>query len=227
MTEAPQQGQGTPAPEGGGTPDGTQVTPQDSGTERTFTQADLKKIAANEKREGKQSAISEILEKAGAESIDDVLSAYSEFQVIQEAATSEAEKLGTELEKTKNQLKTEREARATSDKTHALRDSLRDAGINPERLKGAMRLADLSALEVDKEGNVSGLDEVVESVREEAPEFFGSFATERQRINAPQINGTGVKRPGQGAGDPKEQAGQSFIDWLTAPMERENQGIFP
>ena len=192
MTEAAQQGQGIPAPEG------TQMQgegQQQGQAERTFTQADLKKIAANEKREGKQSAIKELLEQTGAESLDDVLSAWTEYQGIQEAVTSETDRLSTDLEKAKGQLKAEREARATDKKTYALEGALRDTGINPERLRSAMRLADLSAIDVDKEGNVSGIESVVEAVQEEAPEWFGASAEGRSRVNAPQTAGTTVDRP--------------------------------
>ena len=78
-----------------------------------------------------------------------------------------------------------------------------------------MRLADASALEVDADGNVSGLDEVVEAVRDEAPEFFG--ATERPRVNAPQANGTGVSTPASNT-DPQ----QSYADWLLGVLQQSN-----
>lgn len=203
MSEAQAQGQATPEAGAG---------EQQASEERTFTQADLKKIAANEKREGKNSAISELLERTGAESIDDVLSAYEEYQGIQEAVTTEADRANERAERLEKRAKSAEERYTNTLREFALRDSLRDAGINPERLKGAMRLADTSALEVDKDGNVSGLDEVVEAVREEAPEFFGS--QERQRISAPQTNGTGVPRPAPHAEDVNGVYGRNLLNLL-------------
>jgi hypothetical protein len=202
MTEA----QGQPTPDAAPSQEGQQ--------ERAFTQADIKKIAANEKREGKQSAISELLEKTGAESIDDVLTAYTEHQSRREADESAAEKAEKAKTKAEERASAAEERYTTTLREFALRDSLRDAGINPERLKGAMRLADTSSLEVDAEGNVTGLDEVVEAVREEAPEFFG--ATERPRVNAPQTNGTGVQTPASNT-DPQ----QSYADWLLGVLQQQ------
>ena len=208
MSEAQAQGQATPETQQ--TQGEAQATP-----ERSFTQADIKKIAANEKREGKQSAINDLLERTGAESIDDVLTAFTEYQGIQEARSTEADRANAKAEKLEARAKAAEERYTSTLRDFALRDSLRDAGINPERIKGAMRLADASALEVDADGNVSGLDEVVEAVRDEAPEFFG--ATERPRVNAPQTNGTGVSTPASNT-DPQ----QSYADWLLGVLQQSN-----
>jgi hypothetical protein len=204
MSEAQAQGQ-APAESAD-----TQVEAQPQpDTERTFSQADLKKIAANEKREGKTSAINELLEKTGAESVDEILSAYSEYSEIQEAVTTEADRANARAEKLEAKAKAAEERYTNTLREFALRDSLRDAGINPERLRGAMRLADLSALEVDGEGNVSGLEDVVEAVKEDSPEWFGS--TERPRINAPQTNG--ITTPSSSNAQTPEEA---HAQWLVS-----------
>ena len=71
MTEAA-QAQGQAAPES------ADIQPEQGqqAEERSYSQADLNKIAANEKREGKQSGATEreqqILEELGAESLDDL-----------------------------------------------------------------------------------------------------------------------------------------------------------
>jgi hypothetical protein len=123
MTEA----QGQPTPE-------AQATQAEQTGERAFTQADIKKIAANEKREGKQSAISELLEKTGAESIDDVLSAYTEHQSRREAEETAADKAEKAKTKAEERASAAEERYTNTLREFALRDSLRDAGINPERL---------------------------------------------------------------------------------------------
>ena len=69
----------------------------------------------------------------------------------------------------------------------------------------------MSSLEVDSEGNVSGLEEVVEAVRSESPEWFGDSSA-RPRVNAPQTNGTGVQKPGVNGTDPQVVHGQ----WLAS-----------
>lgn len=213
MSEAPQQGQGQPTPDDGGQP--SDAAP------RTFTQADLNKIAANEKRDGtkagKQAAISELLEKTGAESIDDVLSAYTEYRGIQEAVTTEADRANKRAENLEKRAKTAEERYTTTLREYALRDALRDSGINSARLPLALRVADLESLSVDDEGAVSGIEGVVEAIKEASPEWFASDASQApQRQNAPQTQGTGVQRPGSNGADVDQQHA-SFLASLINP----------
>jgi hypothetical protein len=182
-------------------------------SEQAFSQKDVNKIAGERAKEAEKRAIGKLLEQTGAESIDDVLTAYTEHQSRREAEEGAADKAEKARAKAEERASAAEERFTNTLREFALRDSLRDAGINPERLKGAMRLADTSALEVDSEGNVSGLDEVVEAVREEAPEFFGT--SERPRVNAPQTNGTGVQTPSSNT-DPQ----QSYANWLLGVMQQ-------
>jgi hypothetical protein len=179
------EGQAPATPESAPTHVEAQPEPSEA---RQFSQADLKKIAANEKREGKQSAINELLEKTGAESIDDVLAAYSEYSAIADAVESEADRANTKAEKAEAKAKQYQERYTNTLKTYALRDALRDAGINPERIGAALRIADTAVLGVDAEGNVSGVAEVIEAVSDEAPEFF-TARTQQQRVSAPLPDG--------------------------------------
>lgn len=90
MTE---QAQETAAPETEATEETTESKETETQEEqRTFTQDDLKKIAAKEKREGKKSRDSELLEKSGAKSVEELLEAYANLQVVEEELKSEAEK---------------------------------------------------------------------------------------------------------------------------------------
>lgn len=191
--------------------------------EKTFTQADLKKIAANEKREGKKAAEAAFLERAnqyGVESTDDVFSILESYHMTEQEMETAADK----AEKAK--AKAEAKAQAAEDRytntlrEYALRDALRDSGINPERLRGAMRLADMSTLDVDREGNVGGLDEVVAAVKEEAPEFFGDGS--RPRVSAPDA---GSNQRSSGTGNVQEDMGRSLLGWLTEPTP--DRGTFP
>lgn len=96
MTE---QAQGQAAAETQGTQaQGAQETAetQDQATEeRTFTQADLNKIAANEKRDGRNSVLSEL----GFEDFDELKSTVEAYRGIEEASSTEADKLQKQLDK--------------------------------------------------------------------------------------------------------------------------------
>ena len=116
MTE---QAQGQPTTED----NGTQGQGQEQ--ERTFTQADLNKIAANEKREGRTARESELLQQTGAESIDDILSAYTEYQGIQEAVETEADRANTRAERLDKRIKEELQPKAEkADRYEAALNSL-------------------------------------------------------------------------------------------------------
>ena len=204
MTEAAPQQQ-APAQEG------QQAT--EAQAEQAFSQKDVNKIAGERAKEAEQRAIGRLLQDTGYESADDLKAAALEQAQRRESEETAADKAEKAKAKAEERATAAEERYTNTLREFALRESLRDAGINPERLKGAMRLAETSALEVDKEGNVSGLDEVVEAVREEAPEFFGP--QEKPRVNAPQTNGTGVSTPANQT-DPQ----QSYANWLAGILEQ-------
>jgi hypothetical protein len=189
MTEAPAEA-GQPTPEAA-----PETTPQASeAQERAFTQKDVNKLAGNARKEARTAFLIEL----GVEKPDDLKAIVEAHRTMEEEMSTEADKARKTAEKAEAGRQAAEERYTNTLREFALRDALRDSGINPDRLKGAMRLADMSSLEVDKEGNVSGLDEVVEAVKEDSPEWFGSF-TERQKVNAPQTVGTGVEKPGDNA----------------------------
>jgi len=158
----------------------TEPTPAPEPT--AVDQAEVQRIAAREKREGKSAREREILETTGAESIDEVLAAYTEYQEIQQAVTSEAEAANTAKAKAEADRDSWKSMFFDEKRSNALREGLRDASINTERIGSALKLADLSEIEVDtKTGAVSGVEDVVSAIRDESPEWFG----ETQKQAAP------------------------------------------
>jgi hypothetical protein len=152
-----------------------------------FDQESVKKIAANEKREGKRARESELLQATGYESIDDLMTAATEYRALQEATASEADKANERAEKYEARFK-EANARYTQTlKEFSLRDALRDADINPERMKLALKVADVNSLEVADDGSVSGVEGVVEQIQTDSPEWFTNSQQEpRRTITSPQ-----------------------------------------
>ncbi len=73
--------------------------------EKTYSQADLNKIAAKEKREGRTSERTAILEELGFEDFDDLKGSIEALRIIEEETQSESEKLTQEVEKLKGKLK--------------------------------------------------------------------------------------------------------------------------
>lgn len=64
-----------------------------------FTQDDVNKLTGTARKEARQAAINDLLKKAQAESIDEVIEGYQGFKTVEEATQTEADKLKAQLEK--------------------------------------------------------------------------------------------------------------------------------
>jgi hypothetical protein len=205
MTEAP-------LPEGF-TPEAP--TPDSQEAARTLTweehQAELKRVGSKEKKEGRTAREKDLLEKAGAESLDEVIAAYQAQKQVEAEMESAADKAEKAKAKAEERAQAAEERYTNTLRTYAIKDAFRDSGINPERMKAAMRLADMSALEVDGNGEVSGIEDVVAAVQEESPEWFGS--TEPQ---APRRSADTSRQPISRASDPNE----GFGNWLIGVVDK-------
>lgn len=91
-------------------------------------------------------------------------------------------KQAVERAATEAELRGRRQTRALVTGVNA---TLADAGWNGQRLNSLMKLIDLDEVEVESDGEVTGLSEQIEAIKAEWPEFF-----KRQRSNA--ATGAGV-----------------------------------
>ncbi len=160
MTE---QAQEATAPESQGT---QQVQAQ---PEYKYTDKDVDKYKGDARKEARNA----LLKDLGFEKPDDLKSFVNEYRGVQEAAKDDIERRDEriqELENHNREVLAKANARVVSSE---LRSALMAAGVNPDRLKVAARLADTSEVEVKDDGTVDGLDDVVEGVKDEAPELFG------------------------------------------------------
>jgi len=195
MTE---QAQGQPASDNASAPAETNVNIDVSGepavpSERveSLSKRDLDKAAGEARKKGEQkgeergreSALSELLQSLGMESTDDLQSVVQERRQAQEAQATEAEKLHKNFEKAdkeRTSLKEELEnaythiAQITQER--ALSNAFIEAGVTPEKMKVALKLADTDSLDIDDNGEVTGIEDAVQAVREELPDIFGGAA---------------------------------------------------
>lgn len=178
--EQQDQGQATPENSGG---QGQQQEGQQA-EERKFSQSDVNKIMGDVRND----ASGTILKSLGYEDLDSLKSDVGSLQEQREAAKSDLDK----ARESANTLKAENDqlyARiAETEMKSSLRDSLAEAGVKPQRLQAAMRLADLDALDIDDEGKVTGTEEQIAAIQEAAPEFFGNAIPRR----APDLTGGGA-----------------------------------
>jgi hypothetical protein len=54
----------------------------------------------------------------------------------------------------------------------AVPEALEDAGFNPKNLKRALKLLDLDSVSVDSDGEIEGLNEQIDELKQDFPEFF-------------------------------------------------------
>lgn len=166
-----------------------------NGAGRTFDQAHVTRIAAREKREGASAREAAILDELGIDSLDALKDTVEEYRTIQTAVETDADRLEQRATRAERQATSHKERAETAEtrlvevhREYALRDWLRDSGINSGRLTLAIRAAraDFDQIEVDAEtGEVSGVEAVGKAIKKASPEWFN---TATQDNGAPDLN---------------------------------------
>jgi hypothetical protein len=145
--------------------------PQTNAASQSFTQEDLSAIAAKTREEGRKAETARILKELGVEDLDQAKAALKAKQDADDAAKTEAQRLNDALTAQQAENARIKSELVATKVTTALDGALRDSKINPARLTQAVKLADLSGVEV-KDGVVAGLEGVVAQLRSVAPEWF-------------------------------------------------------
>jgi hypothetical protein len=173
MTEAAQEGtQGQQAtPEDQGTTQPTQGTQEAAQTqEKAFSQKDVDKLVGGRVMEDRNTRAKE----AGFESYDAMREAAQGFAQQREAEMTKLQKAEQAQTKLQGELESARKTIAEIRQEYALRDALRDRGVTSETMADALRLADIDSLDVDDKGNITGVEEVVNSLLEPRPWLAGA-----------------------------------------------------
>jgi hypothetical protein len=175
----PAQGNGTPPPPPIGSPPGAPAA--------TFTQADVDRINAETRRKAEESAQRKLLDSLGITDVD-------AGKAIIEAARAAEENAKTELQRAQDEAARYRaqaeQANANAEQAlirSRVENALRDAGINPARVDGAIKLASLGDVKVTDSG-VVGVESVVEGIKTASPEWFGAPG---RPFQAPDASGGG------------------------------------
>ncbi len=164
-------------------PDDSPESPKEPAVkvEAKYTDKDVDKLKGQARKEARERAEREILERYGFESFDDLGSVVEEHRTVQEATATETDRERQAREKAERDLQARQQeldsayariAQMTEDS--ALRDALAEAGAKPNQIATLLRLADRDALDVDDEGNLTGVSEQVEALRGSIPELFAS-----------------------------------------------------
>lgn len=144
--------------------------------------------------------------------VEDLKSTGKDFEKVKadlEKATAELEELkGAGWEEKYNKLKgeydtfkTDTEAKATKTaKENAYRKLLMDVGVSEKRIPSVMRVSDVDAISLDKDGNIEGSDKLIEDVKTEWADFIPTTHKEGAAPAKPPANdGDGGKTPSRAA----------------------------
>lgn len=79
-------------------------------------------------------------------------------------------------------------------KTEAYKALLKEAGVSEKRLDAVLKVTDLEAVELDKDGNIKGADKLTESIKSEWSDFIITESTQGAKTaNPPASTGTARK----------------------------------
>lgn len=137
-----------------------------------FTQEDVDRIAGEARKDGRSSAERELLKGLGVENLEAAKSAIEAAKTLEDEKKTELQRVQEEAARFREEAESAKAEARNSRIVSATELALRDAGINPERVNAALRLVDLSKLDV-KGADVSGLAEAVTTLKTESPEWFG------------------------------------------------------
>lgn len=78
-------------------------------------------------------------------------------------------------------------------KEDAYRALLKKAGVSDKRIAAVLKVSDIDAVELDKDGNIKGADKIEESIKEEWSDFIVSTKETGANVANPPANNGGKK----------------------------------
>lgn len=144
---------------------------------KTYTNAELQKMMAKEKKQGKSAGKTELLKELGIENLDDFKANLEKFKKYQESQKSEAEKANEKINKaTNDKTAAEKRAEIAEAKVEAMKN-----GVNPKYVDDVITLA------LAKKQDGEDLSDVIEGMKETHKIFFQDDEGEKGTGN--NING--------------------------------------
>lgn len=107
--------------------------------------------------------------------------------------SADFEKKYTDLKKEYEEFKTGKEKEAQEAKVrNAYRALLKNAGVSEKRLDTVLKVSDLSAVKLDKDGNIEGADALTETIKKDWSDFITTLGTEGAKTATPPKNEGGA-----------------------------------
>ena len=144
---------------------------------KTYTNAELQKMMAKEKKQGKSAGKTELLKELGIENLDEFKANLENFKKYQESQKSEAEKANEKITKaTNDKTAAEKRAEIAEAKVEAMKN-----GVNPKYVDDVITLA------LAKKQDDEDLSDVIEGMKETHKIFFQD--DEGEKGTGSNING--------------------------------------
>lgn len=165
----------------------------------TMSQDDFTRKIVAAKEQAKRSAFGELLEELGVEDVGTLKTLARAQQERQEAEKSELEKAQTEQVKLEEKLKREREQNRNLLIRSAVQSAVADEGLRFHSMDDVFKHVDLSGVEVDDDGKVTGAVEAVKALAKSKPYLI------KAEEGAPDIDAREGGDGGSGAGSDDER----------------------
>lgn len=185
----------------GGVGDNQAGAAGDVTSEAKYSDADLNKYKGTARKEGRQALANDLLSRAqGAQSVDDLVTAWEEKRTIEEATKGETERereARIAVEQERDEYRALADTRLVDSE---LRLAFLNAGVPPDRVADAVALVARSSISVDGD-SVAGLEDAVKATLEPR-----SWLTEtQQEVQAPRRAADVSQRTVPASSDPQQQ----------------------
>jgi len=186
----------------------------DGGEDKTFNQDDINSIVKKEKGKAKKAAQKELLETLGLESVDDLQSIVNAKKKADEQKKTDLEKKEEEINglKTEKQKAIEKANKIAITAEFKVKATDEKFGLKGKQIDAALKLADLSEIEVGEEGAVTGIEDALEKVVKDYPFLKGGTGD--------NIGGGAGGNPG---GDGTGKSGKSSIGQRLAERRKKSK----
>ena len=134
--------------------------------------------------------------KANAEKLKEVTAELNKLKSEGGDWQTKYDELQAEYDKFK---KAQEEKASKEAKVSAYKELLKEAGVSEKRLESVLKVTDLQAVALDKEGKIKDADKLTESIKTEWADFITN--AEKKGVDTP----TPVKKDGGGTGKTRDE----------------------
>lgn len=146
--------------------------------ERTITQAEMSRIAAREKRDGRNSGQLELAKELGFDSVEDMKAAAQRQKDAEDAAKSETQREADAAKREKSEAARERAEAAAERRTARMERALIRLGVGDDDLDDAISMREMRELAAD--ADAEAIAEAAEALKARRAELFGGKADDEE-----------------------------------------------